>query len=249
MAKNKKLNKAIRARMERTGEPFSTARMNILRARGAARSDHREDLTVIATCEKVITAGNTTRRLRLDPGEAGVRVILDGVDLGEFQAPVEAGKARVPDGEYALSGGWAVRVEGEYEEPMPEFGIEGGWRTGGQVALLPPPQPGPEAFGRRSALVWVEFRTDGSVCGWGGTSTPFYRAMFVAPAAAHVKVEVETLPDEGDESQNILDYHRRKVLRVVHGPVAQDVDVLVALGEPLVPEGAWSLASPNFPER
>jgi len=248
---NKKQKKAIRARKKRTGESYSTARMNHLAKLGAAGVgwDDPGDVTVITTCEKAIALGTTTRRLRLAVGLDSVHVALDDLDLGKFPAPLVGGKAHVPDGEYALSDGWAVRVEGEYEEPMPEFGIEGGWRTGGHVALLPPPEPNHVAFVSRPALVWVDFRTDGSLCGSGGTWTPLYRAVFAASGVPPVQVEVETLPSEGDESQNVLDYHRRKVVRVVNTPPTNGTDVRVELGEPLVPEGAWSLASPNFPAR
>ncbi len=169
---NTKQKKAIRARMKRTGESYSTARMHHLaKLERDQTHDSSDGVTAITTCEKKIVAGTTARHLRLDVGTLGVRVVLDGLDLGEFAARVVAGKAYVPDGEYPLTDGWGVRVEGEYEEPDLELGTPGGWRTGGQVALLPPPEQDLLNLGRRWALVSMSFRTDGSLCGWGGTGT------------------------------------------------------------------------------
>lgn len=169
MPKNLKFKKLVHAREARTGGTYMQARDALIAERGGGRRSYPGEVTVVGSLEVNVSRGNASNRVRFEVVRSGVLLFLDDRALGEIPALVVGGKAHVSDGEYALVDGWGVRFEGEYEEPDAEFGIEGGYRSGGSADVLPPAdQTLVFAHGRRAGLVSVDFRMDGSVCGSGG---------------------------------------------------------------------------------
>lgn len=69
------------------------------------------------------------------------------------------------------------------------------------------------------------------------------------PDGRHLIVELNPLPSEGDVSQHVADDQRRRVVRVEQQSLANGTRAMVELSTPIPPEGAWSLANPNFPSR
>ncbi len=64
--------------------------------------------------------------------------------------------------------------------------------------------------------------------------------LFTAPGLSLVVRQVAELPREGEDSVNVLDIYRRRVVSVAHGFFEDGGIVRVELGEPIAPEGCYN---------